>query len=289
MPKIRKAVLPVAGLGTRFLPATKATPKELLPIIDKPVLQFLVEEAVNAGVEEIIFVINPGKNAIKNYFSPAPALEEKLKKTGKADLLREIQALPNLAKFHYVEQCEALGDGHAVLQARQLVGPEPFLVLFGDELIVGKKSAAKQLVESWEINPAPIVGLQEVATNEVANYGIVKIGEQKETVVTIESFVEKPSPEVAPSNLAIIGKYICPAEIFEILAGNPNQSGEIRLIDALTILGQKTPIFGKVLQGERYDTGNKFGWLRANIDAGLEHPETKEQLKKYLQALGYRL
>ncbi len=269
MLKIKKAVIPVAGFGTRFLPVAKAVPKELLPIVDKPVLQFLVEEAVAAGIEEIVFVVSEGKEAIRNHFSPAPALEAKLKAKGEEAKLAEIQKISQLAKFDYVTQEEMLGDGHAVLQAREKIGAEPFLVLFGDDLIFSEISPAKQLIDIFEKENSSVVGLQEVVESEVHNYGIVGIRDNSE----IEKFIEKPQPEDAPSNLAIIGKYVCTPAVFDILERNPSESGEIRLIDALSILLEREKVFGKIIAGERFDCGSKAGWLRANIFYAKQHPE----------------
>ena len=285
MQKISKAVIPVAGLGTRFLPVTKAIPKELLPIVDTPVLQLLVEEATTAGIEEIIFVVNPEKTAIREYFSPNEKLEETLKATNKTELLARLRKIQELAKFKFVEQAKALGDGHAVLQAQDLVGDEPFLVLFGDDLILAKKSATEQLLETWQEKQSAVVALMEVEQNEVSNYGVVEEKSRVEDLVGIKSFVEKPAPERAPSNLAIVGKYVCPPQIFEILQNNPNASGEIRLIDALSRLVQTEPVFGKICQGERYDIGNKFGFVKANLDFALQHPEIAEETKNYLKKI----
>lgn len=284
-PKIRKAVLPAAGFGTRLLPATKALPKELLPIVDKPVLQFLVEEAVSIGVEEIIFVINTGKEAIWNHFAPHKILEQMLAGKGKKQELAELKKIHQIAKFSYVLQAEPLGDGHAILQARELIGDEPFLVLFGDDLVVNKKSAAAQLAESYARNGGAVVALQEVPKNLVSNYGVVKPGKKNGREIAIQSFVEKPKPANAPSNLAIVGKYICPPEIFEILARRPKASGEMRLIDALAELKKRQPVTGVVFEGTRYDTGDKTGFVTAVIDFALRHPETKAAVAKHIKKI----
>lgn len=282
MKVLRKAVLPVAGLGTRTLPATKAVPKELLPVVDTPVLQLLVEELAAAGIIEIIFVVGPSDSAIRKHFSPTPVLEKVLAKKGQVEQLEKIKKIAELAQFSYVEQSEALGDGHAILQARELVGDEPFLVVFGDDLIVAETSATTQLLESFEAKQSAIVGLQEVSEEEVSNYGIVKL---KGDSLEIESFVEKPRSAEAPSNLAIIGKYICPPEIFPILEKHPSASGEIRLIDGLTELVQSQPVHGCVIEGQRFDCGDKLGWLKANIEFALKDPELKKKVADYLQSL----
>ncbi|MFH1375492.1 MAG: UTP--glucose-1-phosphate uridylyltransferase [Patescibacteria group bacterium] len=286
MKVLRKAVLPVAGLGTRTLPATKAIPKELLPIVDTPVLQLLVEELVKAGIAEIIFVVAPSDSAIQKHFSPDPALEKVLRKKGQIDLAKKIKKISELAKFTYVKQHEALGDGHAVYQARKSIGDEPFLVVFGDDLIVSKVSATTQLLKTWAEKHSAVVGLQEVLPEEVSRYGIVK---PKGDSLEIESFIEKPQPGKAPSNLAIVGKYICPPEIFPILEKHPNASGEIRLIDALSELVKSQPVHGCVLTGERFDCGAKLGWLKANIEFALQHPETSEAIQSYLREIVPRL
>lgn len=267
MSKIKKAIIPVAGFATRFLPVAKAFSKALLPIIDKPVLQFLVEDAVAAGIEQIVFVVSPDQTDIQKYFASDLALEKKLAEKGELDLLAEIQKISKLAKFNFVIQKEMLGDGHAILQAREKIGDEAFLVLFGDDLIFGQPS--RQLVEAYTKKDATVVGLQKVAKLEVDKYGIVAIQEDS----TITQFVEKPRIENAPSDLAIVGKYICTSRIFEILSDNPNASGEIRLIDALAILLKEEKIFGEILTGKRFDCGSKAGWLAANNFVAQQHPE----------------
>jgi UTP--glucose-1-phosphate uridylyltransferase len=289
MNKIRKAVLPVAGFGTRNLPATKSIPKELLPIVDTPALQILVEEAVAAGIEEIIFVVSPGKTAIQEYFSPSLPLEEKLKQSGKTELLHQIQRISQLAKFTYVTQAEQLGDGHAILQAREAVGAEPFLVLFGDEIVVSEPSLTSELIQAYEAKQASIVALQQVLPAEVSRYGIIQPGKHEGNLVEIAGFVEKPKPLDAPSDLAIIGKYICTPAIFPILAAHPNSSGEIRLIDALSELITSEAVYGLVASGERYDLGDKFGFIKANLDFSLKHPETSARMQAYLRQLAKRL
>lgn len=267
MSKIRTAVLPVAGFGTRFLPASKAVPKELLPILDRPLLQILVEEIVAAGIEKIIFIVSEGKEAIKNHFTVSPALEQKLRAKGDAKLLAEIQKISQLAQFEFVEQREMLGDGHAVLQAREKISDENFLVIFGDDLIFGEPT--KQLLAAFESKNSAIVGLQKVPLSEVHKFGIVALDQHAE----IQKFVEKPASVDAPSELAIVGKYIVPHKIFDILADNPSASGEMRLIDALAILQKTDKIFGEILAGRRFDCGQKEGWLAANIFAMRADPE----------------
>lgn len=285
--KIRKAVLPAAGFGTRLLPATKSLPKELLPIVDTPVLQFLVEEAVEAGVTEVIFVINTGKEAIWNHFAPHKILEQMLTEKGKQEDLARLRKIHEMARFSYVLQPEPLGDGHAILQAQELVGDEPFLVLFGDDIVVGKQGVASQLAAVHARTGGAVVALTEVPRERVSSYGVIQPGTRTGTEVTISGFVEKPKPQDAPSNLAIVGKYICPSSIFPILAKNLNGSGEIRLIDALAELRKTEPVTGLLFEGERYDTGDKAGYVQAVIDFAVRHPEigeaTKTHLKKIVQ------
>ncbi len=280
MNKIRKAVLPVAGLGTRFLPATIAVPKELLPIVDKPVLQFIVEEAVAAGIEEIIFVIGPGKEAIRQHFSPQPELLKTLKEKGQLKEFAEVKKISQLAKFTYVEQTEPLGDGHAVLQAKEAVGAEPFLVLFGDDLVFNQIPVAQQLMAVHERTQGTVVALQEVEQSVVSNYGVVAPKDCRERLVEIGGFIEKPEPKDAPSNLAIVGKYICLPEIFDILAQSPSSSGELRLIDALTELVRTKPIYGLLFEGQRYDTGSKSGYLAAVRAYAESHSEIAARVDK---------
>ncbi|MFH0833858.1 MAG: UTP--glucose-1-phosphate uridylyltransferase [Patescibacteria group bacterium] len=267
MSKIRTAVIPVAGFGTRFLPASKAVPKELFPIGDRPLLQILVEEIVSAGIEKIVFVISAGKEAIQNHFSLSVALEKKLAEKGDQKLLAEVQKISRLAEFEFVEQREMHGDGHAILQAREKISDENFLVVFGDELILGEPT--RQLVAAFESKNSAIVGLQKVPRDEVSHFGIVALDENS----AIQKFVEKPSIENAPSDLAIVGKYIVPQKIFDILATHPNSSGEIRLIDALALLQKSEPIFGEILAGQRFDCGQKAGWLAANFFLARQDPE----------------
>ncbi|MCF7845714.1 MAG: hypothetical protein K9L85_00575 [Candidatus Peribacteraceae bacterium] len=274
MSKISTAVIPVAGFGTRFLPVAKSVPKELLPILDRPLLQILVEEIVAAGITKIVFVVSSGKEAIRNHFSPAPALEKKLAASGQQKLLTEIQKISQLADFEFVEQVEMLGDGHAILQAQTKVTDDNFLVVFGDELIFGEPS--KELLSVFNAKQSAVVGLQKVAPTELENFGVVAV----DSDFAIQKFVEKPKPEEAPSDLAIVGKYIVPQKIFNILKQHPSASGEIRLIDALAILAQTEKVFGKVLTGKRFDCGQAAGWLAANFFAAEADPQIAKALKK---------
>lgn len=261
--KIRKAVLPVAGMGTRFMPATKVIPKELLPIVNKPVIQYLVEEAVLSGIEEIIFVISKDKELIREHFSRHPELEAVLKARRKYHVLEKLEPIHKLATFHYVYQEEPLGDGHAILQAETLVENEPFLVLFGDDIVKHEVPAAQQLMDQFK--GEAIVAVQRVAKEQLSSYGVIHPGEKKGALHKIEGMVEKPHPDEAPSELGIIGKYVCPPEIFEaIRQGKAGNDGELRLIDGLNKLRESQNVWAYPIQGERFDTGKAEGLIAAN-------------------------
>jgi len=261
--KIRKAVLPVAGLGTRFLPATKVVPKELLPIVDKPVIQYLVEEAVQSGIEEIIFVITEEKELIREHFSPQPKLEKILKERGKTEALKKILPIQKMAKFKYVYQDFPHGDGHAVLCAEKLVGNEPFLVLFGDDIVKNKVPAGKQLMSHFK--GEPIIAVQKVPMESVSSYGIINPGKKTGRLYEVKGLIEKPKPKEAPSNLGIIGKYVCPPEIFKALKkAEASRDNEIRLIDGFIELSKTKKIWACEIEGVRFDTGNPKGLAEAN-------------------------
>lgn len=285
--KIRKAILPVAGFGTRFLPATKAQPKEMLPIVDKPVVQYLVEEAVASGIEEIIFITGRGKRAIEDHFDTSYELEETLVEKNKQDLLKEVQKIPTLAKFTYVRQPLPLGDGHAILQAAHLINNEPVLVIFGDCIYDSEIPASKQLIETYEKYGDSVIGLSEVPKKEVSKFGVVEGVHLDEKNLEIKKIVEKPKPEEAPSNLVAVGKYIITPEVFETLRNmSHGKSGEIRLADAFDImLENNRPIYGRILDGKWLDTGDKLNFIKATIHLGLKHPEIKEKLKEYIDKL----
>lgn len=282
--KIRKAILPVAGFGTRFLPATKAQPKEMLPIVDKPVIQYLVEEAVAAGIEEIIFVTGRGKRAIEDHFDVSYELEDTLVEKNKHDLLETVQKIAGLAKFSYVRQPKPLGDGHALLQAAHLVGDEPALVIFGDCLYDSEVPAAKQIMDTFEKYGDPVIALSEVEKEEVSKFGVIDGVKLDDSTYEVKGMVEKPKPEDAPSNLVAVGKYVITPEVFKVLANmDHGKSGEIRLADAFdTMLESGKPLYGKVLQGEWLDTGDKFNFMKASIHMGLKHPEIGKKLRAYL-------
>ncbi|MFA6973597.1 MAG: UTP--glucose-1-phosphate uridylyltransferase GalU [Parcubacteria group bacterium] len=285
--KIRKAILPVAGFGTRFLPATKSQPKEMLPVVDKPVIQYLVEEAVASGIEEIIFVTGRGKRAIEDHFDVSYELEDTLVEKNKHDLLAEVQKISGLAKFSYVRQPLPLGDGHAILQAAHIVGDEPVAVIFGDCIYDSEVPAVRQLIETYEKYGDPVIGMSRVPMEEVSKFGVLEGTELGENNFEIKNIVEKPKVEDARSNLVAVGKYIITPEIMKILAEMKHgKSGEIRLADAFEImLKNDRPLYGKELEGEWLDTGDKFNFIKATIKLGLKHPEIGEKLKKFLKEL----
>ncbi|MDD5396744.1 MAG: UTP--glucose-1-phosphate uridylyltransferase GalU [Candidatus Moranbacteria bacterium] len=285
MQKIRKAILPVAGFGTRFLPATKAQPKEMLPIVDKPVIQYLVEEAVAAGIEEIIFVTGRGKRAIEDHFDISYELEDTLVEKNKQDLLETVQKISGLAKFSYVRQPKPLGDGHALLQAAHLINGEPVLVIFGDCLYDSEIPASKQLMDAYEKYERPIIGITEVPREEVSKFGVIDGSKLNEKEWEIKKFIEKPKVEDAPTNFVAPGKYIITPEVFDVLATmDHGKSGEIRLADAFDLmLENNQKIYGKVIDGEWLDTGDKFNFMKASIHMGLKHPEIGKKLREYLQ------
>lgn len=286
--KVKKAIIPVAGFGTRFLPATKAQPKEMLPVVDKPVVQYLVEEAVASGIEEIIFVTGRGKRAIEDHFDVSYELEETLVEKNKHDLLAVVQKISTLAKFSYVRQPIPLGDGHALLQAAHLVDDdESVLIIFGDCIYDSVVPASKQLIETYERFHAPIIGLSEVDRAEVSKFGVIDGEVVDGGNIRVRGIVEKPKPEDAPSTAVAVGKYIITQEVFDVLATMEHgKSGEIRLADAFDImLRDDRPMYGRMLEGEWLDTGDKFNFLKTTIHFGLKHPEVGEKLRQHLQSL----
>lgn len=281
-PKIRKAVIPAAGLGTRFLPATKAQPKEMLPIVDKPAIQYIVEEAVQSGIEEILIITGRNKRAIEDHFDRNIELELSLKAQGKYDLLSLIEELSSVT-IHYVRQKEAKGLGHAILCAKQFVGQEPFAVLLGDDIIEASVPGLKQLIEVYNDNPGTVLGVQEVAREKVCNYGIVKPVHIKNRLWKVTDLVEKPSVDKAPSQLAAIGRYIIEPEIFGILENTqPGQGSEIQLTDALKVLAESKPVYAHCFEGRRYDVGDKQGYLEATVEYALKSPDLRERFLQYL-------
>jgi UTP--glucose-1-phosphate uridylyltransferase len=281
--KIKKAVIPVAGLGTRFFPATKAQAKEMLPIVDIPCVQYLVEECIKSGIKEIIFVINKDQTSVRDHFSPNPKLNARLKKSKKTKELKLLQTIEKSAKFTYVYQNEPKGDGHAILCAQSLVKNEPFAVLFGDDIWDAKVPPLKQLIKAYEKFNAPIVAVEKVPKQESNKYGIIDPTPSKE----IKGFIEKPSPSRAPSNLAITGKYIVSPELLKTLnkSRSNTKDKEIRLIDGMINFIKKSPIYAHEIKGQRFDTGDKLGYLKAVFHFSLQNKEFGPSLKKYLKGL----
>jgi UTP--glucose-1-phosphate uridylyltransferase len=283
---ILKAVIPAAGLGTRFLPATKASPKEMLPLVDKPLIQYVVEEAVAAGIRDIVIVTGRGKRAIEDHFDVAFELETMLRGQGKKKLLDVIQEITGLANFVYVRQREAKGLGHAVLQAKGAVGDETFAVLLGDDIIDHPVPAIQQLIAVYQEVGVSVIGLQPVTREEVSQYGIIKGKEVKPGLYQIKDLVEKPAPDQAPSTVAVIGRYVLTGDIFSILEQTaPGRNGEIQLTDALRDLAHHGRLYGKVLDGRRHDAGDKLGFLKATVEFGLKNPELGPAFRRYLEDL----
>jgi len=288
--RIRKAVFPAAGLGTRFLPATKAQPKEMLVLVDKPVIQYGVEEAVQSGVDNIVIVTGRGKNAIEDHFDVAVELESYLEQRGKTAQLEEIRKITQLINVSYVRQGEPLGLGHAVLVTQNLVGDEPFAVILGDDVIDATPPALKQMIDVFERVDGPVLAVERVPEEDVSSYGVVKIDESAPNlgrgVYRIEDLVEKPSREDAPSNLAIIGRYILTPDIFASLkATTSDRTGEIQLTNGLRHLLRSRPIYAYEIDGVRHDTGNKLGFLKALVYFALRRPDLAEPFRKYLDTL----
>jgi UTP--glucose-1-phosphate uridylyltransferase len=291
MPKdsVKKAVFPAAGLGTRFLPATKAQPKEMLPLVDKPIIQYGVEEALASGISNMILVTGRGKNAIEDHFDVSVELETFLESRGKTELLAEIRKISNLINFSYVRQGEPLGLGHAVLVTRMLVGQEPFAVILGDDVIDADPPALRQMIDVFEEVDGPVLAIEEVPRENVSSYGIIDGEEVRPGVYRIRDLVEKPPLDQAPSNLAIIGRYILTPDIFPALeetAREKDRTGEIQLTNGLRRLLKKRPIYGCRVTGVRHDTGNKLGFLKAVVYFALRRPDLAEPFREYLQSMG---
>ncbi len=289
--KVRKAVLPAAGLGTRFLPATKAQPKEMLTVVDKPQIQYVAEECVASGIEHIIIVTGKGKNSIEDHFDSAPSLERFLEERGKKDQAEMVRKISNMVQVSYTRQKEPLGLGHAVLAARDLVGDEPFAVLLGDVLIPGPNPATKQLIKVYESTGVGAIAVEEVPKDKTNLYGIVD-GEPApqppfgERLLRIRDLVEKPKPENAPSNLGITGRYVLPPAIFDCLARTKAGAGnEIQLTDALRILAKEQGLWAYIYEGISYDAGDKLGFLRATVEIALQNPEFGAAFRSYLKTL----
>jgi UTP--glucose-1-phosphate uridylyltransferase len=282
---VRKAIIPAAGLGTRFLPATKASPKEMLPLVDKPLIQYTVEEAVAAGIEDIIIITGRGKRAIEDHFDRSVELEENLKGTGKSQMLHQIRQISKLANFCYVRQSEALGLGHAVLCAQHLIGDEPFAVILGDEIIDAPIPALGQLIHVYKKRHGAVLGVQDVPKQDVSRYGIVTPKRVGPGLHRVQDLVEKPAPADAPSTLAVIGRYVLPPEIFPILRKTaPGKNGEIQLTDALKELAKRSPMYALEVKGQRHDAGDKLGFLIATVEFGLKNPALGADFSDYLSS-----
>jgi len=287
--RVRKAVLPAAGWGTRFLPATKAQPKEMLPLVDKPVIQYAVEEAVAAGIEQIIIVTSSQKRAIEDHFDLNLELEQLLESRGDIDMLRQIRAISDLAEIAYVRQKEQLGLGHAILVTKGLVGHEPFAVLLSDDVVVAERPAIGQLIHAYEQTHGSVVAVTEVPPAETHRYGIIAgepVPDADPRLYRIRGVVEKPEPGTAPSNLAIIGRYVLTPKIFDKLEQTPRGAGgELQLTDAIETLMQEQDVYGYAFEGVRYDAGTTMGWLKASVELALERPDIGGEFRRYLQEL----
>lgn len=282
MKKVRKAIIPAAGLGTRFLPATKAMPKEMLPIVDKPTIQYIIEEAVESGIEDIIIVTGKGKRAIEDHFDYAPELEQNLLEKGKIELLEKVRKSSNI-DIHYIRQKEPKGLGHAVWCARNFIGDEPFAVLLGDDIVQAETPGLRQLINQYEETLSSVIGVQTVADNETHRYGIVDPSGSEGRRYQVENFVEKPAPGTAPSNLAIMGRYIFTPEIFTFLEEQEiGAGGEIQLTDAIQKLNTIQRVFAYDFEGKRYDVGEKLGFIETSIEFALQDEELKAPLLKFL-------
>lgn len=282
--KVRKAVIPAAGLGTRMLPATKTVPKEMLPLVDKPVIQYIIEEAVASGIEDILIVTNRAKSAMDDYFDYYPELETRLNQSGKDKELAQVRRAADLANIFYVRQKETKGLGHAIWRAKRFVGDEPFAVLLGDDIMRSDRPVTRQLVEAAEKYGASAVGVQKVSTEAISRYSSVKVAPLEERIYSVSDMNEKPKPEEMFSNFAILGRYVLTPDIFDILEQvKPGYGGEIQLTDGLKELCQVNRMVAVDFEGHRYDTGNLKGFLEATIDFAMDHPETGEWLKRFMK------
>lgn len=284
--KIRKAVFPAAGLGTRFLPATKASPKEMLPLVDKPLIQYVVEESVASGIESILIITGRDKSAIENHFDISFELEQMLIERGKTDMFEQIRAISDIAKISYTRQKQALGLGHAIYQAKDFVGSEPFAALLADDIVVGERPALAQMIEVFEKYNAPVIATMQVEGEDISRFGVIDADEVEPNVYKIKDMVEKPPFADAPSDLAIIGRYIFTPDIFEAIEQTqPGSGGEIQITDAMRILLQKRPFYAVKLQGKRHDAGDKLGFLIATVELALKREDLGQEFKEYLRAL----
>lgn len=290
MKKVRKAVIPAAGLGTRFLPATKALAKEMLPIVDKPTIQFIVEEARKSGIEDIMVVDGKSKRSIEDHFDSNPELESNLEQKRKDAMLKMVQETTDI-NLYFIRQSHPRGLGDAVLTAKAFIGDEPFVVMLGDDLMEDKVPLTRQLMDSYRDTGASTLAVMKVPHEDTAKYGVINpTNVFKPGLYNVANFVEKPNPADAPSDLAIIGRYLLTPEIFDVLEKTaPGKGGEIQLTDAINTLNKTQRVFAREFKGARYDVGNKFGWIQTNIEYGLKHPEVKDQLREYLKQLSARL
>lgn len=281
--KVHKAIIPAAGLGTRFLPATKAQPKEMLPIVDKPALQFIIEEAVASGIEEILIITGRNKKSIEDHFDKSVELELELEQKGKLDLLEQVRQISDMVNIHYIRQKEPKGLGHAIYCAKSFIGDEPFAVLLGDDIVHGDKPCLKQMLEIHDEYKTSVLGVQTVPDSDVHKYGIVEGKQIEDRVYKVRSLIEKPSLEVAPSNVAVLGRYIINPVIFDILENTkPGKVGEIQLTDALNVLAQQEAMYAYDFVGKRYDIGDKVGFLEATVDFALARADLREEFLSFL-------
>jgi UTP--glucose-1-phosphate uridylyltransferase len=282
--EVRKAVIPAAGLGTRFLPATKAMPKEMLPLIDRPVIQYVVEEAVASGIDDLLIITGRGKRAIEDYFDDSPELEMHLRENHKKSMLKVVQEVSSLVDIHYIRQKEPLGLGDAILRAEKHIGDEPFAVLLGDDIIVNTIPCTRQLVEVFSRTQGPVIAVNEIPPEKISNYGIIRGRPLDPSLYYVEDIVEKPRLEEAPSRIGAIGRYILTPDIFESLKEvQPGFGGEIQLTDAIKDLSRRRPVYASFFDGKRYDTGDRLGYVQAIIDFALSHEEIGNQVMEYLQ------
>ena len=283
--RVRKAIIPAAGLGTRFLPATKSQPKEMLPIVDKPTLQYIIEEAIQSGIEEILIVTGRSKKSIEDHFDRSVELELELEQKGKTEMLEMVQDISNMVNIHYIRQKEPKGLGHAVHCAKSFIGNEPFAVLLGDDIVDAETPCLKQMIDAYDEYKTSILGVQEVAKENVDKYGILDVKYIEDRVYKVKDMVEKPSVEDAPSNIAILGRYIITPEIFNILENQEaGKGGEIQLTDALQTLATKEAIYAYNFEGRRYDVGDKLGFLEATVDFALKRPELRDDFMAFLES-----
>ncbi len=286
MKKVRKAIIPAAGLGTRVLPASKSMPKEMLPIVDKPAIQYIVEEAVAAGIEDILIITNRGKEIIEDHFDHSIELEQRLAAAGRTETLQQVQALASLANIHFIRQRETKGLGHAVSQAKAFVGDEPFAVLYGDDVIISDDPVCGQLCRVYEEYGKAVVGIKEVSAEQILKYCSLDIKNVKDNIFTVADMIEKPTPEQVKSLYSVLGRCVLTPDIFSILENTaPGAGGEIQLTDAMNVLANNGNMMGVDFVGKRYDMGNKLGILQANCEVALRHPELKEGFAAYIKEL----